>query len=258
MQRADFLAGLAGLSLAGCNSSATPSPSGLPWASLERSINGRLVRPGDAGYVALALPYNLRYAAVLPAGITLCESAADVSASILWARRNGVPLTARSGGHSYAGYSCTTGLMIDVTRMKKFAFDPHTGVLTIGAGARNSDLYPALEKHNVAITHGNCLSVGVAGFLLGGGIGLNMRRHGLACDQLVSSEVVAADGGVRTVSAASNADVFWACRGGGGGNFGINTTFSLQTFPVGMLTSFDLTWHNVNETLYFALGQAFE
>ena len=261
MQRRDFLAGVAGASLASCGSGAlapVPSPSGLPWGALASKLQGRLVRPGEAGFHALALPDNLRYASILPAGIAVCESAADVSASILWARRNGVALVARSGGHSYAGYSCTRGLQIDVTRLRNVAFDTSTGVLTIGAGARNDELFSALERHGVAITHGNCLGVGVAGFLLGGGIGLNMRRNGLACDQLVSTEIVTADGTVHVAGEDSQAELYWACRGGGGGNFGINTQFSLQTFPVGTLTAFNLTWNGAGETLFNALAEALQ
>src|SRR6185437_13374553 len=89
----------------------------LPWDELAKRLSGRLVRPGESGFASLAQPNNLRYAARLPIGIARCRSARDVSASILWARENGVPLVARSGGHSYAGYSTTGGLMIDMREM---------------------------------------------------------------------------------------------------------------------------------------------
>jgi FAD/FMN-containing dehydrogenase len=110
---------------------------------------------------------------------------------------------------------------------------------------RNQDLYALLEPINLAITHGRCPNVGAAGFLLGGGIGFNMRAHGLACDQLTASEIVTADGQTRSLRADAGGiegDLFWACRGGGGGNFGISTSFTLATFAAEPVTVFDLTW----------------
>ncbi|HUZ50027.1 MAG TPA: FAD-dependent oxidoreductase, partial [Candidatus Dormibacteraeota bacterium] len=166
----------------------------LPWAALARRLSGRLVLPGDRGYTEISLPNNLRYSAVRPAGIALCKNANDVSASILWAREHGVPLVARSGGHSYAGYSTTPGLMIDVRHINAISFDEHTGVASVGGGARNAGLSAYFSNRNLAITHGRCPGVGVAGFVLGGGIGFNMRAHGLGCDQLVATEIVTADG----------------------------------------------------------------
>jgi FAD/FMN-containing dehydrogenase len=158
-----------------------------------------------------------------PAGVARCANASDVAQSILWAREYTVPFVARCGGHSYAGYSTTPGLMIDLGLLNRIDFDPATRVATIGGGTLNSTLYPTLQKLGVTITHGRCPTVGVGGFFLGGGIGFNMRAHGLACDQLVGTQLVTADGQVRTVDPTS--DLFWACRGGAGGNFGVNTSF---------------------------------
>jgi FAD/FMN-containing dehydrogenase len=220
---------------------------------LARKLSGPLLRPRDPGFAAIALPNNLRYAKVLPGGIARCRSAEDVAESILWCRRYGVPLIARSGGHSYAGYSTTTGLMIDLSLINQIQFDSTTGVVTVGGGARNGDIYTALPPLNVAITHGRCPTVGVAGFLLGGGIGFNMRAHGLGSDQMVASEIVTASGDIRTLDQNDNEALFWACRGGGGGNFGINTSFSMQTFPVGNLTVFKLSWNSSTEDVYAAL-----
>ncbi|HTA40707.1 MAG TPA: FAD-binding protein, partial [Candidatus Acidoferrales bacterium] len=153
------LAGGAGfglLSALGCSggTGSVPAPSGLPWGSLARSLSGSLVLPDDPAFAALALPNNLRYASRVPAGIALCRNAADVSASILWAREHGVPLVARNGGHSYAGYSTTTGLMIDLTTMASFAFDHATGIATLGGGAKNREIFSECRKLDVAITHG--------------------------------------------------------------------------------------------------------
>ena len=117
---------------------------------------------------------------MLPAGIALCAGANDVSTSILWARKYGVPLVARSGGHSYAGYSTTTGLMIDLATMRSFRFDHAHRDCDVGRRrTERGGIYAKLPSLGVAITHGRCASVGVAGLVLGGGIGFNMRAHGL-------------------------------------------------------------------------------
>ncbi|HTU70291.1 MAG TPA: FAD-binding oxidoreductase [Candidatus Baltobacteraceae bacterium] len=220
----------------------------IPWAELARRLRGKLVLPGDRWYAAYAQPNNLRYDAILPQAIAVCSDARDVSTSILFAREYGVPLVARSGGHSYAGYSTTPGLMIDLRTMNNVAFDESTGIATLGGGARNSNVYSAFRNRNLAITHGRCPSVGVAGLVLGGGIGFNMRAHGLTCDHLIATEIVTADGTTRAVH--GNDELFWACRGAGGGNFGINTSFAFQTYEVGPLTVFDLTWKRQPERVF--------
>lgn len=225
------------------------------WARLARAMpTGRVLRPSDADYRLIVLPNNLRYADTpLPQGVARCVSAADVAGALLWAQQNRVPLITRGGGHSYAGYSTTEGLMIETGLMNASAYDARSGVLSVGAGARNRDLYTALQAQGRAMTHGRCPSVGAAGFLLGGGIGFNMRARGLACDQLVGSRMVMVDGTTRTLSPASTGtdkDLFWASRGGGGGNFGITTRFDLQTFDVSKtrVTVFELTWSRTPQT----------
>jgi len=205
---------------------------GNPWQVLARSISGPVLRPGDPGFAALALPYNLREASVQPAGIARCRSAKDVATSIKWARKYHYPLIARSGGHSAGDYSVTTGLMIDTKLMNQTSFNSKTGIATVGGGTLNAGVYEALSQNDVTITHGRCPTVGAAGFLLGGGIGFNIRRLGVGSDALVASQLVTADGDILTLSEKENPSLFWACRGGGGGNFGINTSFSVRTWPV--------------------------
>ncbi|HEY8320488.1 MAG TPA: FAD-binding oxidoreductase [Candidatus Baltobacteraceae bacterium] len=212
----------------------------LPWDALAKRLSGTVVRPGDAGFAAYARPNNLRYASRLPLGIARCRTARDVSASILWARENGVPLAARSGGHSYAGYSTTGGLLIDLREMDAVVFDESTGIATLGGGSRNATFEAAFRHRNLAITHGRCPSVGIAGLVLGGGIGFNMRAHGITADRLVATEIVTADGAIHRL--ADGDDLMWACRGAGGGNFGINTSFSFRTYEVGTRTVFNLIW----------------
>jgi FAD/FMN-containing dehydrogenase len=217
-------------------------PSERAWQALAGLLSGPVLRPWSPGYLAVARPNNLRYARVLPAGIARCQSSQDVARSILWSREHRVPLITRSGGHSYAGFSSAPGLMIDVSPIHSASFNTFTGVATIGGGTRNGAVTALLTPHEVAITHGRCPGVGAAAFLLGGGIGFNMRQHGVGCDQVVAAELVAADGQILALSATQNPELFWACRGGGGGNFGINTSFSVQTFHVEPLTVFRIGW----------------
>lgn len=257
LNRREFLRGVAGAAALGAAGvellGAVPR---LPWEALAHRLSGSVVLPGDRGFAGFALPNNLRYAALRPAGIAMCKSARDVSAAIVWARENGVPLVARSGGHSYAGYSTTSGLMIDLGEMNGISLDESTGVATVGGGARNGDVYKYFGNRSVAITHGRCPSVGVAGLALGGGIGFNMREHGLTCDHMVASEIVLADGSIRTLSGGD--DLLWACRGAGGGNYGINTSFAFQTFEVGSITVCDLTWTEQPERVFAALVETLE
>jgi FAD/FMN-containing dehydrogenase len=212
------------------------------------------LRPGDPGFAALALPYNLRKAYVMPAGIARCRSAKDVATSIRWARRYHFPLIARSGGHSAGDYSVTTGLMIDTKLMNQTSFNSSTRIATVGGGTLNAGVYEALSQNDVTITHGRCPTVGAAGFLLGGGIGFNIRRLGVGSDALVASQIVTADGDIVTLSERQNPGLFWACRGGGGGNFGINTSFSVRTWPVpDSITAAKVPWETDTDKVVPAL-----
>jgi FAD/FMN-containing dehydrogenase len=219
------------------------------WHELSLRLRGALLRPGDATYAAVARPNNLRYAAILPAGIARCGDAADAAATLAWCREYRVPFALRSGGHSYAGFSTTDGLLIDLSPIKGSRYDEGTGVIAIAGGSVNRDIYAALRAANRTITHGRCTAVGAAAFLLGGGIGFNMRANGVACDGVTGIEMVTADGRVRAVDEKTDADLFWACRGGGGGNFGIATSFSLRTVDASPVTVFSLQWEKATEKL---------
>jgi hypothetical protein len=236
----------------------TVSP--LAWRQLARQLSGSLIFPGQPGYAALAQPNNLRYQAIRPAAIALCQNAADVAACLQWCATHGVSLATRGGGHSYAGFSCTEGLMISIKDIKDIAYDEATERVTVGGGARNAAVYAALKETGRSITHGRCPSVGVAGFLLGGGVGFDMRNHGIGSDRLVETQLVLANGAVATANAVENPDLFWACRGGAGGNFGINISFTLETFPVDRIVVFSIEWSAVSdpflETLFHTLETA--
>ncbi len=219
------------------------------WNELARALQGELLRPDYSGFRQKAAPWALQYNNVLPRGIALCERSEDVSVCLVWARKYGIPLVARSGGHSYGGYSTTPGLMVDVSLMNGVSYDARTRLLKTGGGARNKHVFAAGNRHNVSITHGRCFEVGVAGLTLGGGIGFDMRMNGYTCDRLVETEVVLASGEVITCNERVHADLFWACRGGGGGNFGIHTSFVFETFETGNITVFQFAWNRNIEGL---------
>jgi FAD/FMN-containing dehydrogenase len=131
---------------------------------------------------------------------------------VLWAKANGMPLAIRSGGHSYAGYSTTSGLLIDVSSMNEVGAPDVEGRVRMGGGARNANVYAGLRPANRSITHGRCEGVGVAGLVLGGGIGFSQRRRGLTCDQLVETEIVTAAGERLVCNEKENADLVWAAE----------------------------------------------
>ncbi|MDZ5647644.1 FAD-binding oxidoreductase [Nitrospirillum sp. BR 11828] len=227
-------------------------PSKGAWSDLARALKGALVMPGDPFFGDYYRPNNLRFIK-RPSGIARCDSVDDVAACVSWARKTGTPFAVRSGGHNYAGYSNTTGLLIDLSRLTGITkVDEKTGLVTISGGSINSMVYKGLERLGRTITHGRCDGVGAAGFLLGGGIGFNMRLYGIGSDLLESTDLILADG--RTVTAQGGDDLLWACQGGGGGNFGINTSFTLKTFKIETpVTVFKLTWNTNLATVLHSL-----
>lgn len=235
---------------------AKPRISDAAWRDLNQKMTGDVLRLGDPAFTATAQPNNLLYADRRPEGIARCAQAEDVSIAIKWARENNIPLIVRGGGHNYAGYSTTRGLQIDTAGLTDVGVDDKTGIVTVGAGLRNSEIYAALRQRNVSIVHGRCSGVGIGGFLLGGGIGFNMRLHGIGSDAVTGMALVDAQGNARNLSSAENPDLFWACRGGAGGNFGINTAFSFTAFPVGDITAFDINWTGKAEDILAALIEA--
>lgn len=226
----------------------TPSPTKPPtltdaeWSKFAQSLKGELVRADSANYATARQLFNPRFDDVKPGGIAYCASVEDVKTSIAFAKRFRLPFAARSGGHSYAGYSTSTGLVIDVTRMSAINVDTGAGTATIGGGARLIDVYSALTNQGVILPAGSCPTVGVAGLTMGGGIGVLGRKYGLTCDNLLSAQVVLADGRVVTCDEQREADLFWSLRGGGGGNFGVVTSFTFRVHPLTSVTLFTLGW----------------
>jgi hypothetical protein len=215
-------------------------PTEADWKVLADRLSGRLSRPGSPGYHVDLQLYDPCFDSVHPAAVAFCASASDVARSIAFAREHGLALTARSGGHSYAGYSTTTGLIVDVSRMS--AIRMANGVATVGAGTRLTDVYSGLAALGVSVPAGSCPTVGIAGLALGGGIGVMDRLHGLTSDSIVGLTLVTAAGDIVEADAVTNADLYWACRGGGGGNFGVVTEFRFATFPTTDVVLFSATW----------------
>ena len=210
-------------------SSTATTPGPIDYAALAGKLSGQLLRPGQSGYAAASRSYNPLFDGRQPAAIALCGKPADVQACVAAAAESGTPIAARGGGHSYAGYSTPNGaLVVDLSGLSGITVNPD-GSMSVGAGARLIDVYSAAGNAGRAIGAGSCPSVGVAGLTLGGGIGVLGRKFGLTCDQLTSATIVTPDEVQRTASANSEPDLFWALRGGGGGNFGIVTSFTFAT-----------------------------
>jgi FAD/FMN-containing dehydrogenase len=210
------------------------------WKVLRTAIDGRLVLPDSSDYGLVRKPEMVRFHNVLPEAVVLCRCAADVSATIAFARRHRLRTAIRSGGHSVAGRSTTEGIVIDVTPMNAVAVAD--GVATVGAGVRLGTLYDALEPLGITIPAGSSHSVGIAGLTLGGGLGILGRKYGLTCDHLLRAQIVLADGHVVECDEHENEDLFWALRGAGCGNFGVVTSFVFRTVPAPPASIFHLVW----------------
>jgi hypothetical protein len=211
-------------------------------AELERSFSGELIGPESPSYDERRRVWNGSIDRH-PAVIARCADVADIVAALEFARRTCVPLAVRGGGHSFPGLSvCDGGIVIDLGEMKRIRVDPEAGKVQAEAGVLLGELDRATQAFAMAVPTGSVTHTGLAGLTLGGGIGWLMRKHGLTIDQLLSVQMVTADGKVVTASDAENADLFWGVRGGGG-NFGIVTRFEFRLNAVGpMILSSLLLW----------------
>jgi FAD/FMN-containing dehydrogenase len=200
---------------------------------LREAVKGEVIAPGDEGYLEACRVWNGMYDNRRPALVVRCEGTADVIAAVGFARSNDLPLAVRGGAHSVAGFSTTDGgLVIDLSPMRNVRVDLGAKVAYVGGGATWGDFDHESQAHGLATTGGLISSTGVAGFTLGGGIGWLMRKHGLACDNLIGADVVTADGQVVRATAMDNPELLWGLRGGGG-NFGVATQLELTVHPVG-------------------------
>ncbi len=209
--------------------------------SFKRSIEGDLLRPGDKGYDDARKLFN-GLIDKRPALIAKCTSVGDIVQCVNFARENRMQLAVRGGGHGVAGKAlCDDGLVIDLSLMRGVRVDPEQLRAVVEPGARWQELDLAAQRFGLATTGGRVSTTGIAGFTLGGGAGWLMGRCGLACDNLVSADVVTAEGEVVRASHHENPDLFWALRGGGG-NFGVVSSFEYSLYPVKTTLSGLLAW----------------
>ena len=241
----------AGVGLAGC----TPGDDWLRLESaavddLRRRIRGEVLLPGAPGFTSAWLPKNGRYADTVPRLVVRVADASDVTSCLDWSRDVGLPIAVRGGGHSYAGLSTTTGLVIDLSRLSRVRVSDE-GTATVGGGATNAGLLDATLGGRWLVPAGTCLSVGVGGLVHGGGIGYHSRWAGLTSDRLRSAQVVTAAGEVVTASADEHPELFWALRGGTGGTFGVCTELEFDAAPVPSddIVYYRFTWTGADAAL---------
>jgi len=213
------------------------SDSGLD--AFRGTFAGQVIAPGDEGYDEARSVWNGEIDRH-PAVIARCTDAGQVAAAIRFARDEGLEISVRGGGHNYAGRAVTEGgVMIDLSQMNAVTVDPNAKKARAGGGATWADFDAATQAHGLASTGGVISHTGVGGLTLGGGMGWLTRKAGLSCDNLVGVEIVTADGQVLHASETQNTDLFWAVRGGGG-NFGVVTTFEFALHEVGPLVNLAL------------------
>ncbi len=202
--------------------------------ALATRLQGELVLPGDPDYEPARAVWNSAVD-LHPALIVRCAGAADVIEAVNFAREQGMTVSVRSGSHSFAGYSTNDGgMVIDLSRMKSITIDPMQRIARIEPGLTWGEVANTLQPYGLALTSGDASSVGVGGLILGGGIGWMVRKYGLTIDHLRAVELVTADGQFLRASASEHAELFWGLRGGGG-NFGVATSFEVNLDPAGIV-----------------------
>jgi FAD/FMN-containing dehydrogenase len=205
------------------------------------ALRGRLIRPDAPDYDAARSVYNAMIDR-RPALIARCVDVADVIAAVNFAREHGLPLAVRGGGHSGPGLGvCDDGLVVDLSSMKGVRVDPASRTVRVGGGCVWGDVDHATHAFGLATPSGFISTTGVGGFTLGGGIGYLSRHYGLTIDNLIGVDMVLADGRFVIASASENADLFWAVRGGGG-NFGVVTSFEYRLHPVDKVLAGPMLW----------------
>jgi hypothetical protein len=203
-----------------------------PYDDLATALRGDLIRPGDAGYDQARAVYN-GMIDKYPAAIARVRDVADVIACVNFGREHGLDLAVRGGGHSAAGLGVADGgLVIDMSLLRSTTVSPGDHTVRVDAGCTLGDMDHATVALGMATPSGFLASTGVAGLALGGGVGYLTRRFGLTADNLLAADVVLADGSFVTASETSHPDLFWALRGGGG-NFGVVTSFTFRTHDIG-------------------------
>jgi FAD/FMN-containing dehydrogenase len=215
---------------------------GLDTTTLEAQVRGELIRPGDESYDQARAVHNAMIDR-RPALIVRAADVADVIAVVNFARENDVALAVRGGGHNVTGNGTVDdGIVLDLSPMKGINVDPVNRVVVVQGGGTWGDVDHATHVFGLAAPGGVVSTTGVAGLTLGGGLGHLSRRFGLSIDNLLSADVVTADGSFLTASEDQNSDLFWALRGGGG-NFGVVVSFTFRLQPVDMVVAGPILWH---------------
>ena len=201
-------------------------------AALRAEVHGRVILPGEADYDEARRVWN-GMIDKRPACVVQAAGVDDVGPVLQAARSTGLPLAIRGGGHNVAGMgSVDDGIVLDMGGLRSVSVDPESCLVRVEAGATLRDVDEATEPHGLAVPIGVVSGTGIAGFTLGGGVGWQTRAHGLAIDNLVAAEVVLPSGELVRADATTNPDLFWALRGGGG-NFGVVTSFTFRAYPLG-------------------------
>ena len=240
ISRQTFLRAAAGALAAGTvfgsSARAAAAPSASGWEGLSTAIKGQVILPDNGAQFGSAKQvFNTNYNGSSPAAVVTVTSPADVQKAMAFAAAHNLKVAPRSGGHSYVGASTANGaLVLDLRQLAgDINYDAASGQVTVTPATSLYAIHQALAAAGRGIPTGTCPSVGAAGHALGGGLGAHSRHAGLLCDQLTSASVVLPSGQAVTASANSNPDLFWALRGGGGGNFGVTTSLTFATFPTG-------------------------
>src|SRR5262245_39171610 len=210
-------------------------------STLQQTLRGRVIGRNDADYDTARALYN-GMIDKRPRFIARCVDAADVIAAVSFGREQGLLVAIRGGGHNGPGLgSCNDGLVIDLSEMKSVRVDPTSRTVRVDAGCTSGDVDHATHPFGLAVPFGIVSTTGVAGLTLGGGTGYLTRKHGLTIDNLLEADVVLADGSFVTASKEKDPDLLWALRGGGG-NFGVVTSFLFQAHPVGTVYAGPIFW----------------
>ena len=247
ISRQTFLRGAAGALAAGAffgSARAGGEPVGSGWDGLSRAIGGQVIAPNGPQFGSAKQVFNTNFNGMTPAAVVTVTSPADVQKAMTFAAANNLKVAARGGGHSYVGASTANGAMVlDLRPLPgDVHYDAATGLVTVTPATSLYAMHQVLAAAGRGIPTGTCPSVGAAGHALGGGLGAHSRHAGLMCDALRSATVVLPSGQAVTASANSQPDLFWALRGGGGGNFGVTTSLTFATFPTGEVDAVNLNF----------------
>lgn len=223
------------------DTTSNPVPDEGAIATFKTGLRGELIRPGDDAYDGARKVWNGMIDR-RPALIARCAGVADVIAAVNFARDQGLPVAIRGGSHNVTGNAvCDAGVVIDLSNMKGIRVDPEKRTVRAEGGCTWGDLDHATHVFGLAAPGGIISTTGIAGLTLGGGIGHLTRKYGLSCDNLISADVVLADGSFVTASEKKNPDLFWGLRGGGG-NFGVVTSFEFRLHPVSEVMAGPILW----------------